>query len=84
MEYQDEYLEQIKRQKDEWQHWQDVNHEFQNLGIDMNDSKYNRLVSSIQLWGEYLVLLRKLHTEEQQVNIRKMYEDNYNKAKEAA
>lgn len=52
----------------EHQAWLDMVADFRELGINVNDEKYNPLVKSICLWGERLVYLRVNQTVQIRVN----------------
>lgn len=61
----------------EWNAWQKVVFEFRSIGIDMNERRFNPLVSAICLWGEELHRLRSGQTADQQLKAFNDYKRQY-------
>jgi hypothetical protein len=61
----------------EWQGWQDIVAEFRKLGIDVDETKHDKLIAAIQLWGEKLHKLRHYQPEKTVEKALLMQEEKY-------
>jgi hypothetical protein len=61
----------------EWKGWQDVVSEFRKLGLEIDDPKFDKLIASINVWGEKLHRLRREQPEKTVEKALLDYEKKY-------